>query len=684
MNFLRFTVILICFLSIRYACAEQVFAQNQTAKRKCIVIGIDGMDPDLLSAYLKKGIMPNFAKIIESGGDFKKLATTVPPQSPVAWASFSIGANPGKHGIFDFIHRDPHTLVPYMSVASTESAHAEFKMGKWQAPLSDSRILNLRGGTPFWHYLTDNKIPATIMQMPANYPPSCPGKPKSLKALSGMGTPDLLGTQGTFSFYSSSDTGLKNTIGGGRVYRVDVEDGRVDAVLYGPPHPYKNPEKYGDDTAGYLLKIPFTVWTDEQNNVARIDIGSERIILETGRLSRWVPVSFTVIPYVQSVSGIVRFYLKECYPDFKLYVSPINVDPEKPALPISCPADFSNQLFKQVGYFYTQNMPPDTKALEHGVFSDDEFLKQTNAVFDEEEKRLFNQLERFNNGLLFHYFCVSDQLSHIFFRAIDKAHPLYTEELAQKYGTVFEDFYTRFDKIIGTVMEYVDNDTLLIIMSDHGFAPMRYGVNVNTILLNKGYIKLKKPDEQGQHEYFANVDWDNSVAYNLGINALYINLFGRERQGAVFAEEYEQVRDRIRRMLLEYVDPRTGEKPVRKVYLREEVYSGRYLEQAPDLIIGYERGYRASWDTVLGKIPKEEIEDNTSPWSGDHCISDDVVPGILVCNRRVIADNPSITDLATSILAFFGLPKGAQMDGEPILDINTRSFNNVQTESKTE
>ena len=683
MRSLLYCIILIYTMMSTFACPVDTQASETNKDQKCIIIGIDGMDPDLLSMYMKEGKMPNFKKVIDSGGDFKKLKTTDPPQSPVAWASFSIGANPGKHGIFDFIHRNPETLIPYLSVTSTESAHAALNFGKLQIPLSGGEVINLRGGTPFWHYLSDNNIPATIMQIPSNYPPSHPDNAESLNELSGMGTPDLLGTQGTFAFYTSVDVGLKDTIGGGSVYRVQVDDGKVDATLYGPPHPYKNPEKY-EDNHDSLLQVPFTVWIDERNDIARIDIDDQQIILQQGQLSQWIPVSFPVIPYAQSISGIVKFYLKECHPDFKLYVTPININPENPVLPITYPENFSDQLFDQFGYFYTQNMPPDTKALEHGVFSDKEFLQQAGQVFDEEEQRLYGELEHFQDGLLYHYFCISDQLSHTFFRTIDPAHPLYTEQLHEQYGMVFEDMYRRFDKIIGKVLKYVDEDTLLIILSDHGFASFRRGVNVNTILLDKGYITLKKPEEQGQHEYFDNVDWDNTIAYNLGINALYLNLFDRERYGSVFIEEYEQVREKIRQMLLAYVDPKTGEKPIRHVYCREDIYNGPYLKDAPDLIIGYERGYRASWETILGKMPKDEMVDNTSPWSGDHCISADVVPGILVTNRRITKDDPSLIDLAPSILAYFGLPKGERMDGESIFNIPLRSNQHVRTESEVE
>ncbi len=632
--------------------------------KKMIVLGIDGMDPNLLKMFINKGKLPNFKKIIYNGGDFKKLATSFPPQSPVAWSNFIIGANPGKHGIFDFIHRDPKTLTPYLSIICTEGYEVIYKLGDFSIS-SPGRVKNMRGGIPFWDYLCEKDIPTTIMQIPANYPPTYPKKSAPLKSLSGMGTPDVLGSQGTFSFYTSEDIGLKETIGGGKVYLVDVKNQKVESKIYGPPNPYKNPDAY-ENTADTLVNVPFTVWVDEENDVAKIDIDGNEIILNKGEFSDWVKIDFYMIPIIRSFSGIVKFYLKECHPQFKLYVSPININPEKPVIPISFPPSFSKEIFKELGYFYTQNMPIETKALEHGIFSDDEILKQKNIVFQEEEKRLYRELENFKEGFLYHYFCVNDQLSHVFWRTIDPMHPLYTDDLNKKYGHVIEELYMAYDKIVAKTLEYVDDDTLLIIMSDHGFTSFRRTVHTNTILLNNGYISLVNPEDQGKSEFFKNVNWEETKAYNLGINAVYINLYGREPEGIVFEDEYDEVCEEIRSMLLNYVDPKNGKHPIKHVARREEIYSGPYVANAPDLIIGYEDGYRGSWKTILGQMPEEEIEDNTSPWSGDHCISADIVPGIIVSNKKIKMKKPSLIDLAPTILDYFNIRKGDQMEGESI------------------
>lgn len=639
-----------------------------SAESKMIVLGVDGMDPNLLQQYMNEGKMPHFKKFIQKG-DFKPLITSYPPQSPVAWSNVAIGANPGKHGIFDFIHRDPDTMIPFLSITETLGSDKVLKFGSWQIPLSGGSVRNLRGGKPFWEHLCEHHIDATINQIPGNYPAQCPCESSQLKILTGMGTPDLLGTQGTFTFYTTEKSSLKETIGGGEIRLVQLKEGLVDATIDGPPHPYKT------EDVENLLQVPFQVWVDDSHPVAKIMIQDQEIFLKEGEFSQWVPITFDILGPLQSISGICRFYLKETHPEFKLYVSPININPENPAVPISFPNDYAKELYDSIGYFYTQNMPPDTKALEHGIFSDQEYFEQTKLVFAEEKKRLFLEIDHNQAPLLFHYFSVIDQTSHTFWRTIDPEHPLYTSELNRKSGHVIEYFYREMDQVLGELLEKVSPETQIMIMSDHGFSPFRWGVNLNTILLNKGLISLQDPTRQGQYEFFANVNWAKTKAYNLGINAIYINLLGRESHGAVWDYEYEKVRDEIIAMLLAYQDPRTGKHPIQNVSKREEIYQGEYLDKAPDLIVGFTHGYRASWETILGKMPFEEVIDNTSPWSGDHCIFFDLVPGVLISNRKIDKEKPALIDIAPTILEFFKIKDHQDMDGNNIYKTKDNSLN---------
>ena len=654
------------FLLITFLPFQAISLQAEvTPQKKALILGIDGMDPKLLQKYIDEGKMPHFKQLIDGGGDFKKLITSYPPQSPVAWSNFAIGGNPGRHGIFDFIHRYPSTLIPYLSITETKAPEKMLNIFGWQIPLSAGSVNNLRRGTPYWAHLCNKNIATTICQIPANYPPKCPCQSDKFHALSGMGTPDLLGTQGTFSFYSSEKLELKKVIGGGRFYQVDVNDGKVESKIYGPPHPYKDPKAYKNKKDEMALTAPFTIWIDEENGMAKLNINHQDVVLKKGEFSEFVQIKFEVIPFFQSITAITRFYLKDVKP-FKLYVSPIDIDPSNPAVPISEPPSFAQELFKNVGYFYTQNMPPDTKALEHKVLSDAEFLKQITIVFKEEEKRLDYELSQFKEGLLFHYFSVLDQLCHTFWRFIDPEHPLYTVEGNQQFGKAIENFYIEFDRILGKVQASLDKDTLLIIMSDHGFTSFRRGVNLNPILLNKGYISLIDPTKPQEGEFFAGVDWNKTKAYNLGINALYINLQGREPHGTVSAAEYDALTDEIKKTLLDYVDAKTGLHPIKDVSKRAEIYSGPYLDQAPDLIVGYDHGYRGSWDTILGEMPKEEVVDNKSTWSGDHTIYFNLVPGVVLSNRKIAKAEPSLIDIAPAILEYFGIQEHPEMEGKSI------------------
>lgn len=648
-----------------FGCVLKTAYSEPVSQKKMIILGIDGFDPDLLEKYLEEGKMPNVKNLLEKGGSFRKLTTSNPPQSPVAWSCVATGTNPGKHGIFDFIHRHPQNMNPYLSISEVEKSKS-ISFGAWQFPLGSVSVRNLRKGKTFWEYLCDNNIPVTVAQIPANYPPHCSCQEDSYKSLSGMGTPDLLGTQGTSSFYTDEPVKLKETIGGVEVYPVEVKNGKVESFIFGPLNPHSNPA-YFKDPEQIRLKMPLTIWVDKTNSVAKIKVSGQEVLLNEGEFSCWLPISFSGVPFLHNIKGICRFYLKECHPHFKLYMSPINIDPSNPVLTISSPETYSKELFKNLGYFYTQNMPTDTKALQHQIFSDEEFLKQTNIVFEEEKRRLEYELNHFQNGLLFHYFCVIDQVSHVFWRAIDLEHPLYSEELHSKYGRVIEDLYRQMDEVIGNVSKFAGDDTLILIISDHGFASFRRQVGLNTLLYKAGLLaKLKSSKEE---EFLSDVNWASTQAYQIGINSVYINLYGREANGIVFQPDYNKVCDEIEKLFLNLIDSKTGIHPIKKVFRRNQIYKGSYTLDAPDLVVGFEKGYRASWNTMIGKTEASVISDNMNVWSGDHTIDYELVPGVLLVNRKISPNHdPNLIDIAPTILDYFKLQDDPDLEGESFLN----------------
>ncbi len=622
---------------------------------RVIVLGIDGMDPLVLERMILAGSMPNFAKLAAVNGGVRRLATSIPPQSPVAWSNLITGLDPGGHGMFDFIHRDPKTMQLYLSTSRVEPPRHTLRLGPWVLPLSSGHTELLRRGKAFWEYLDAAGIPALIYHMPANFPPV----PSHARSLSGMGTPDVLGTYGTFSFYTDDPYSAVGAVNGGRVYPVKVEAGIVHAALYGPYNTLRKGEPESS--------LPLRVALDARNASADFQVAGREFVLRQGEWSPWIEVRFDLLPHLASVHGICRFFLKQVSPVFQLYVSPVNMDPADPALPISTPENYSRELWEELGFFYTQGIAEDTKALSGGYLDDAEYLAQAHLVLDEHLRAFRKELARYRTGLFFFYFSSLDLNSHMFWRALDPDHPGYTPELAAKFGDAVPALYRQMDVVLGQALEKAGDDATVLVVSDHGFAPFRRSFNLNAWLRDHGYLALTGGATTGGNS-FQGVDWSHTRAYGLGLNGLYLNLRGREIHGIV---EPGAVADALRRELdrelLAVQDPTNGQPVITRVDLASQIYSGPYAVDAPDLLIGYNRGYRSGWGTVLGGVPADVLEDNLDPWSGDHCMDFRQVPGVLLSNRGIIADAPALTDIAPTLLALYGLPQPEDMKGKPVL-----------------
>lgn len=622
-----------------------------TPSKKVIVLGIDGMDYRLTKKLMAEGRLPNFSRLAEGGGTFQALGTAVPPLSPVAWSDFITGMDAGGHGIFDFLHRDPETMIPEFSTSRAVSDPPRFTFGKYQVP-GDGKVELLRQGTPFWEVLEGRGVETAIFRMPANFPPS----ESASYELTGMGTTDLQGSPGTFSFYTSELFAFSGEdVSGGVVYEVDAFDNVVHASLYGPDNPFlREPEK---------VEAEFTVYLDPKEDVAKLVIGDEKRILAVGEWSDWVPFEFPLIP-TQSIPAMARFYLKQVHPEFELYVSPINADPLDSALPVSFPADFAQELAHHTGRFYTQGMPEDTKALTHHVLSREEFLEQARIAGQEILDQYPYALENFDRGLLFFYTGNVDQVSHMMWRSLDPEHPAYDPEVDAKYADVIPQLYEGIDRLVGYTLDRMDPDTTLVVMSDHGFTSWRRSMNLNSWLRDHGFLAVKDPNLARDPGLYANVDWSKTKAYGLGLNGLYVNLQGREKNGIVPPEERETVMREIREKLLAAVDPATGERPVTRVYFREEFYDDRgQIEIGPDIQVGYSLYYHGANESALGELTPEVFFDNTEEWSGDHGNDHTLVPGILLTNEPLEKEAPSLEELAEAILAEFGVERFPAQEG---------------------
>ena len=616
---------------------------------KVLVLGFDGMDPNLVERYMAEGTMPNFSALAERG-TFSRLQTSIPPQSPVAWSNFITGMNPGGHGIFDFIARDPATYLPFLSTTVTGEAKRTIKLGKYIIPLSHGEVTLLRKGKAFWEVLEEHGVPTVVLRMPSNFPPIG----KKTRAISGMGTPDILGTYGTFSFYSTKPYVLSPETGG-KVRVVSAFGNKVESTVVGPANTFLE----GSPNA----EIPLTVYIDPDYPVVKIEVSGTELILNEHEWSDWVPVEFQMMPFV-SVGGIVRFYLKSARPEFELYMSPVQLDPLKPALPVSTPGDYSAELARAIGRFYTQGIAEETWALNEGRLNEKEYLQQSEFVLDQTKKMLDYELDRFDWGLLYCYFSTTDCLQHMFWRMIDPGHPMYDSTLAEQYGGTIQHYYARMDSVLGHAVERVGKDATVIVVSDHGFTSFRRNVHLNTWLYQNGYIALKDSYRGASDEFFENVDWSHTKAYALGLNGLYINEVGREQEGIVApGAEKEALLNELAAKLEAITDSKTGEQAIEKAYKTSEYYSGESVGLAPDMIVGYAGGYRASWETSLGKITRTLFTDNAKRWSGDHCMASDVIPGILLTSKPIAVSNPALYDMAPTMLGEFGIDKLPNMNG---------------------
>ena len=630
----------------------RVFGKTATQK-KAIILGFDGMDPHLTQIWMSQGKLPAFERLRKQGG-FSPLQTSIPPQSPVAWSNFITGLNPGGHGIFDFLSRDPQYYLPDFSSTKTSDSNKTINIGNLVLPLSGGTIENLMKGRAFWQILEDHDIPATVFKMPSNFPPV----ETKQRTLSGMGTPDITGSLGEFNYYTTKITELQEDIGGGEIHEVYVIGNQVEAKLPGPKNAFKKNQPESS--------LDFKVFIDPVNPIAKIVIQDQEFILKEKEWSGWKRVRFPMIP-TQNVHGICMFYLKEVRPDFKLYISPINIDPAAPAMPIATPESYARELEKEFGPFYTKGLPADFKAMSHGVLDEEEFLAQDDTILEERKKMFEYELARFDSGLLFYYVSSTDQRQHMFWRFIDPESPMYDPDLARKHGAAIETIYKEADKMLDKAMTKADKDTVIMVMSDHGFTPFRRTFNINSWLKESGYIRLINNWRQGQDEAFMNTDWSRTKAYSYGLNSLYINLRGREGEGIVNpGPEKEALVREIAQKLEKVTDPKTGERVVTNAYITQECYQGSQLEYAPDIIIGYNSGYRTSWSAPLGRITKEVFGDNMDKWSGDHCMDPAVCPGILFASEKIKAGSPALFDLTPTILSLFGIEKPDYMVGKKV------------------
>jgi predicted AlkP superfamily phosphohydrolase/phosphomutase len=637
-------------------------AATRPVTKQVVVLGFDGADPKLAAKWMAEGKLPNLARLAREG-TFKPLGTTNPPESPVAWASFATGLNPGGTGIYDFLKRDPETYLPELALVSRE--RPKFLWG--MIPIKAPKVTNLRSGVPFYKAVADAGYKTTLIRMPLEFPPTA--IPEG-KLWSGLGVPDLRGTWGTFFYFSSDltpwDTG--DTEFGGKLVRLELSGSHAATTIEGPVDPTS------DKFTRLSVPIDFKVSPDGKS--VTINLQGQTATLGERQWSDWFHARFRVTPFL-SLRSTCRFYILQSSPDLRVYMSALNLDPEDSPLPISSPPGYAAELVKKHGLMKTLGWWHDTWALNEERIDEAVFLEDCWRTMQQEREILLDELKNDPPSLLVSVFTATDSVSHMFWRLTDPQHPRYDPELAAKYGNAIELTYERMDAIVGDVMRTMKPDATLIIVSDHGFHSWRKGFNTNTWLVQNGFMTLKNPgaeDKQynldnlfGQGSFFPNTDWSRTQAYAVGLGQVYLNLSGREKYGIVKpGADADRILADLRQKLLALEDPDTHEKVIENVYLGSEIFHGARLSEAPDIQMSFRDGYRTSWQTSLGAVPAGIIVANMKKWSGDHCASDpSETQGIFFSNRQFPAP-PSILDISPTVLNLLGVAPAARMDGHAL------------------
>ncbi|MEM1202804.1 MAG: alkaline phosphatase family protein [Acidobacteriota bacterium] len=690
---------------------------------KTVILGFDGADGDLTHQWMEEGELPNLRKLRDQG-TFAPLRPTIPSQTPVSWSTFATGLDPGRHGVYDFLKRDPKTyrpslglitegkepllwgernpmvlgsasalvlallllvlgrlmikspgarrvgLIATLAVAIGAGVAVGRGVDQWlpdELPTAD----NPRQGETFWEALGKAGVRTRVLRLPQNFPPD-PFHGGEL--LTGLGTPDLSLRVGK-PFYFTSELFFEAEDGGFSLEVVELVDnrGRIETVIKGPPD-----NLFSEPGSLRYLEVPMVLTVSDDRKSLDIEVSGSRLTLKPGDWSDWTGFTFPYNPVLE-MNGMGRFHLMSLEPEVRLYLSPIQFDPEKlpPGFELSTPPEFAAELKREGGAYKTIGWAVDTWSLNEGTIDEALFLEDVEMTAARGEKTLRDQLAQADEwDVLVHYFEFTDRVQHMMFRLFDKKHPRYDPVLAAEYGDSILNSYKRMDAIVGEVMAEMPAGTNLFVVSDHGFSSWRWSMNYNTWLARKGYMRLNGEDAQrlnlemlfDQGDFFVNVDWSKTKAYALGFGNIYINLEGREAQGIVKPEDREAVMEEIRQGLLDYVHEETGLNPVAHIYTREEAYSAFDPELVPDMIATNADYYRAGWQDTLGGVGKHIVEPNTKRWSGDHCsLFPPLVEGIFFTNTQVSDRPPYMGDIMPTLLAMYGVESDIQFDAESLM-----------------
>jgi predicted AlkP superfamily phosphohydrolase/phosphomutase len=657
-------------------------------KQKLVVLGFDGMDPRLVQKWMDEGKLPNMKKLSSATGGVHRLETTHSPESPTAWASFATGMNAGKHNIYDFLIRDTNTYLPDLGMVHFEPPHFILNF----FPTSRPVVKSIRGGTSFWVTAGRAGVRPSVLTVPVTFPPE--DVPNG-EMLSGLPLPDIRRTMGTFYYFGTDLSRYEegNTEFGGILKRLVFQGDTAQTELVGPPNPIVRQRLRDIRARGSLserdkatvaelearedVTLPITVHWNRAGKSATIDLGDSSIHLGEHEWSKWINLDFN-INLLLRVHGMAQLYLIGAGQELQLYISPVNWKPDKPPAPMSSPASFSADLYERLGPYRTLGWAEATWPLNEDRIDEKTFMDDLYRAFDDRAQVILQRIDSRQWDLLVGVIESTDRVEHMMWRLMDPSHPMYDKALAAKYGDSIERVYRKCDDFVGEVVSRVGPTVPILIVSDHGFHSFRYSVNLNTWLVQEGFMAIQgqQPGEKklqdlfgGSGTFWENVDWSRTKAYAMGLGQIYVNLKGREGRGVVSdGADSRALQDDIAAKLMAMTDPKTGARIVDAVYKRDDIYSGAYVMNASELQVGLADGYRVSWQSTLGGSPPGLVYPNMKKWSGDHGSYDyKSTAGVLLSTVPVAAGSASsIMDIAPTVLKYFGLPIPSDIDGKPL------------------
>ena len=552
---------------------------------KTVILGFDSFDPAIFESMAGKNLLPNLQKMMDAGG-YSRLEVCSPPQTEVSWTCIATGTDPGGHGIFDFVLREPNSYIPYVSILPTKKS----AVGEMFIPPYTTKT--------FFEEAADMGYPATALWWPAMFParPELP-----VNTLPGLGTPDIRGQLGVGTLLTTADETKKKTA---VAKLTSAGANRFTSTLNGPAVASKGGPQ--------ALTLPVTLEIVDTQS-ARLQVGDVKLELKLGQWSDIFEIKFKA-GFLSNVHAISRVIVTDLGDVKRVYFLPLQIHPLHSTFNYASSPGFARSLWSKVGSYLTLGWPQDTTGLEENCISDDQFIALCDLIFERRKQIFHHLLADFKEGVLASIFDDLDRIQHMFYH---------------NRRDVAEAWYQKLDQFVGDVAARLGPKTRFLVMSDHGFSHFAFKAHLNRWLMEQGWLVLKDGKSEGD---LASVDWSKTKAYALGLNSIYLNVAGREGQGIVQAGELEALLGEVQQRLQAWKGP-DGKNVVSAARLKHEVYNGPYARLGPDIVVGYAAGYRASSETGLGKVPAVTIEENHDHWGADHCIDKDVVPGVIFANR---------------------------------------------------